>query len=135
MPEQSLKLQDLGSINEVKSCNLKRAMTSPPPRYTEASLLTAMENPGKFIEDKKLRESISGSGLGTPATRAEIIEKLISSFYMERKGKQLVPTSKARQLIELAPESLTSPVLTAQWEEQLNLIARGNGSRKEFMGA
>jgi DNA topoisomerase-3 len=133
LPEQSLKLQDLGSIKEVKSCNLKRAMTSPPPRYTEASLLTAMENPGKFIEDKKLRKSISGSGLGTPATRAEIIEKLISSFYMERKGKQLVPTSKARQLIELAPESLTSPVLTAQWEEQLNLIARGNGSRKEFM--
>ena len=71
--------------------------------------------------------------MGTPATRAEIIEKLISSFYMERKGKQLVPTSKARQLIELAPESLTSPVLTAQWEEQLNLIARGNSSRKQFM--
>ncbi|NLO21709.1 MAG: DNA topoisomerase III [Syntrophomonadaceae bacterium] len=133
LPEQSLKLQERGSIKGVKSCNINRAMTSPPPRYTEASILTAMENPGKFIQDKKLRESISGSGLGTPATRAEIIEKLISSFYMERKGKQLVPTSKARQLIELAPESLTSPVLTAQWEEQLNLIARGNSSRKQFM--
>lgn len=133
LPEQSLPGQRLGSLKTVKSIKINRAMTSPPARYTEASLLTAMEHPGKFIEDKKLRESISGSGLGTPATRAEIIEKLISSFYMERKGKQLIPTSKARQLIELAPESLISPVLTAQWEEQLNLIAKGKGSRRKFM--
>ncbi len=133
LPEQTLSRQEEGSKKQLKNCQMKRGMTSPPARYTEAALLTAMENPVKFIDDKKLRESISGSGLGTPATRAEIIEKLISSFYMERNGKQLVPTSKAKQLIELAPEELRSPVLTAQWEEQLNHIAKGKGSRKTFI--
>ncbi len=133
LPEQTLNRQEEGSKKQLKNCKINRAMTTPPARYTEASLLTAMENPGKFIDDKKLRESLTGSGLGTPATRAEIIEKLISSFYVERNGKQLVPTSKARQLIELAPEELRSPVLTAQWEEELNHIARGKGSRKAFI--
>ncbi len=133
LPEQTLSRQEEGSKKQLKSCKINRGTTAPPARYTEATLLTAMENPVKFIEDKKLRESISGSGLGTPATRAEIIEKLISSFYIERNGKQLVPTSKARQLIELAPEELRSPVLTAQWEEQLTNIARGKGSRKAFI--
>ncbi|KUG03505.1 dna topoisomerase iii [hydrocarbon metagenome] len=133
LPEQTLNRQEKGNKKQLKSCRTNRAMTTPPARYTEASLLTAMENPGKFIDDKKLRESLTGSGLGTPATRAEIIEKLISSFYMERNGKHLVPTSKARQLIELAPQELRSPVLTAKWEEELNHIARGKGSRKAFI--
>lgn len=133
LPEQTLNRQEQGSKKQLKSSKINRAMTTPPARYNEASLLTAMENPGKFIDDQKLKESITGSGLGTPATRAEIIEKLISSFYMERNGKQLVPTSKAKQLIELAPEELRSPLLTAQWEEQLNHIAKGKGSRKSFI--
>lgn len=133
LPEQTLSRQEKGAEKPVKSCKVNRSMTSPAARYTEASLLTAMENAGKLIEDRKLRENIQNSGLGTPATRAEIIEKLISSFYIERNGKQLVPTSKAKQLIDLAPEDLRSPDLTAHWEQQLNDIARGKGKSKIFM--
>jgi DNA topoisomerase-3 len=92
-----------------------------------------MESPGKYIEDEELRESIKGRGLGTPATRAEIIEKLINSFYIERQGKSLVPTDKGIQLITLAPDSLRSPEMTADWEQRLNHIASGKGSRREFI--
>lgn len=133
LPEQSLVKQVKGTKKPLKSCKINRSMTTPPPRYTEATLLTAMENAGKLIADQDLRESIQNSGLGTPATRAEIIEKLISSFYIERNGKQLVPSSKAKQLIELAPEDLRSPELTAHWEQQLNDIAGGKGKSKVFM--
>ena len=100
--------------------------TSPPKRFTEATLLSAMEHPGKYMDDKALREVIeSTSGLGTPATRADIIEKLFDSFYVERKGKEIIPTSKGIQLIELVPEDLKSPELTAKWEQQLSLISKG----------
>ena len=135
LPEQNLSRHEEGSRQKMESCRMNRAMTSPPARYTEASLLTAMEKPGKFIDNKDMRNSISQSGLGTPATRAEIIEKLIGSFYMERKGKYLVPTSKASQLIKLVPEELRSPLLTAQWEQQLHDIARGQARRKDFIEA
>ena len=102
------------------------AKTKPPARYNEATLLSAMEHPGKFIEDKGLREAIeSTSGLGTPATRADIIEKLFKTYYIERKGKEIVPTSKGIQLIKIVPEDLKLPELTAKWEQQLNLISRG----------
>jgi len=133
LPEQILTRQEKGTIKQVTKSQVDRGVTRPPQRYTEATLLTAMENAGKFIDDAEMRESIQGSGLGTPATRAEIIEKLLNGFFMERKGKQLVPTSKAKQLIELAPQDLRSPELTARWEHELANIARGKGSQKTFM--
>lgn len=133
LPEQNLTQQVKGGKKQVKIIKEKKAKTQPPSRYTEATLLTAMESPGKFIADEELRESMKGSGLGTPATRAEIIEKLINTFYVERNGKELVPTSKGIQLIPLAPEALRSPELTAQWEQRLTDIAKGQGSKEQFI--
>ncbi|MCP5053943.1 MAG: DNA topoisomerase III [bacterium] len=133
LPTQTLKHQQKGTQKPVKECKLKKSKTLPPPRYTEATLLTAMESPGKFIEDEGLRESIKQGGLGTPATRAEIIEKLLSTYYVERNGKQLVPTSKGKQLIGLVPPELKSPELTAQWELRLSNIAKGKERDREFM--
>lgn len=106
----------------------------PPPRYTEATLLTAMEHPQVQVEDKALRKILEEtSGLGTPATRADIIEKLFSAFYIERRGKELVPTSKGMQLVELAPEELRSAALTARWEDRLARIAKGEERDTEFV--
>lgn len=133
LPEQILSMQKKGEVKQVKGVKLNKAKTKPPARYTEATLLTAMESPGKFIEDEELRESIKQGGLGTPATRAEIIEKLLNNFYIERQGKELVPTSKGLQLINLVPEDLKSPELTAQWEQRLSNIAKGQGKKKEFI--
>jgi len=133
LPEQVLNEQVKGSSKKLESCKIIKGKTKPPPRYTEATLLTAMENPGKFIEDEELRESMKGSGLGTPATRAEIIEKLLNTFYIERHGKELVPTSKGIQLIPLAPDALRSPELTAEWEKKLTEISKGRGGKKEFI--
>ncbi len=133
LPEQNLTQQQKGSQKQVISIKENKAKTKPPARYTEATLLTAMESPGKFIADEELRESMKGSGLGTPATRAEIIEKLINSFYVERNGKELIPTSKGIQLIPLAPEALRSPELTAQWEQKLTDIAKGSGNKEQFI--
>ncbi len=133
LPEQMLASLNQGEARAVKSLKAHQGKTKPPARYTEATLLSAMESPGKFIEDEELRESIKGGGLGTPATRAEIIEKLISTFYIERHGKELVPTSKGIQLIGLVAPELRSPELTAQWEQSLTDIARGKGSRQAFI--
>lgn len=131
--------QELPSLKQgddllIKSANVFSEKTKPPARYNEASLLSAMENPARFIEDKNLKEVIeSTSGLGTPATRADIIEKLFSSFYVERRGKELHPTSKAIQLINLVPEDLKSPVLTAKWEQTLQQIASGKAKEDAFV--
>ncbi|MDD4239557.1 MAG: DNA topoisomerase III [Desulfotomaculaceae bacterium] len=133
LPEQTLTLQQKGEHKLVKSCKINSSKTKPPARYNEATLLTAMESPGKFIEDEELRESMKGSGLGTPATRADIIEKLLYNNYIERQGKELVPTSKGMQLIKLVAPELKTPELTAQWEQRLSNIARGKGSKTEFM--
>ncbi|NLG32261.1 MAG: DNA topoisomerase III, partial [Syntrophomonadaceae bacterium] len=133
LPEQLLIEQRQGEHKKVEYCHLKRSKTKPPARYTEATLLTAMESPGKFIEDEELREIMKGSGLGTPATRADIIEKLFNSFYIERKGKELIPTAKGIQLIGLAPAALTSPELTAQWEQHLTDISRGKSSKGKII--
>ncbi|CAA7601473.1 DNA topoisomerase III [Acididesulfobacillus acetoxydans] len=133
LPEQTLANLSRGEARTVKSLKAQKGKTKPPARYTEATLLSAMESPGKFIEDEELRESIKGGGLGTPATRAEIIEKLISTFYVERNGKELVPTAKGIQLIGLVASELRSPELTAQWEQSLTDIARGKGSRQAFI--
>ncbi|HEX9063275.1 MAG TPA: DNA topoisomerase, partial [Clostridia bacterium] len=126
-----VKKDDILKILSVKCVNGK---TKPPSRYTEATLLSAMEHPGKFIDDKILRETIeSTSGLGTPATRADIIEKLFSSFYVERRGKEIVPTSKGIQLISLVPEDIKSPELTAKWEQRLMQISRGSANSDLFI--
>jgi DNA topoisomerase-3 len=133
LPEQTLAKLEQGREYAVERIKTPKGKTKPPARYTEATLLTAMENPGKFIEDEELRESMKGSGLGTPATRAEIIEKLLHTSYIERSGKELVPTSKGKQLINLVAPELRSPELTAQWEQALTDIAKGKGSRKVFI--
>jgi DNA topoisomerase-3 len=133
MPEQTLTEQKQGDQKTVRSIRQDKAQTAPPPRYTEATLLTAMESPGKFIEDDELREAMKEAGLGTPATRAEIIEKLLGYGYMERHGHHLVPTSRGVQVVSLAPKVLSSPELTAQWEMRLEKISRGQENPDSFL--
>lgn len=132
--EQSLQQINSGEKVMLSSLKYLNEKTTPPPRYTEATLLTAMEHPGKNIDDESLKEALEkSSGLGTPATRADIIEKLFNTFYIERKGKEIHPTSKGIQLIELVPEGLRSPMLTATWESQLQKIGLGTESSKTFI--
>ena len=111
--------------------------TKPPARYTEATLLGAMEGAGKLIDDDELREAMQEKGLGTPATRSSIIEGLIYEKYMHRDGRELVPTAKAFQLMTLlrglAVEELTKPELTGNWEYQLAQMEHGKLSRESFM--
>jgi DNA topoisomerase-3 len=108
--------------------------TKPPPRYTEATLLSAMETAGKLIDDEELREAMKESGLGTPATRAETIETLIRREYVERVGRDLQPTPKGLQVILMLEEhKITSPELTGDWEHRLSDIEHGRGDRSEFM--
>jgi DNA topoisomerase-3 len=109
--------------------------TKPPPRYTEATLLSAMETAGKLVDEVDLREAMKERGLGTPATRAEIIETLIRREYIERAGKDLQPTPKGMSVITMLEEHpITSAELTGDWEKQLNDIEHGTGDRSEFMG-
>ena len=132
--EQSLPDLRQGDRLKITALSLRPGKTAPPARYTEASLLTAMEHPAASVSDKSLSRILEEtSGLGTPATRADIIEKLFSSFYIERRGKELVPTSKGIQLVELVPEELRSAALTARWEDSLADIARGKGSDRRFV--
>lgn len=113
---------------------LEGGRTKPPPRYTEASLLGAMEHPGRFIDDRELGDTADKSGgLGTPATRADIIEKLFNTFYIERRGNEIYPTSKGIQLIGLVPGEMKEPELTARWEQKLTLIERGELSPSDFI--
>ncbi len=111
--------------------------TRPPPRLTEATLLSAMEGAGKLIDDEELREAMREKGLGTPATRAQIIEGLLTEKYIYRDGRELVPTAKAFSLLVLlhglsVPE-LFSPELTAEWEFKLAQMERGKLKRDAFM--
>ena len=118
-----------GSIYEVAAPTVVERFTQPPKPYTEDTLLSAMENAGK--ED--IPEDAERKGLGTPATRAAIIEKLVAAGFVERKGKSLIPTQDGINLISILPESLTSPMLTAEWEQQLTEIARGSTSPDTFL--
>jgi DNA topoisomerase III len=112
-----------------------RKETKPPRRYSDASLLGAMETAGKLVDDDELREAMKDSGIGTPATRAAIIERLITVGYLERDGRALVATEKGLNVIRLLNEhALTSPWLTGSWEQRLGKIERGEDSRKQFMG-
>jgi DNA topoisomerase-3 len=109
--------------------------TKPPRRYSDASLLGAMETAGKLVDDEELRETMKESGIGTPATRAAIIERLISVGYIERDGRSLVATEKGLNVVRLlGTHPLTSPELTGQWERRLDGIERGEDSREHFMG-
>ena len=108
--------------------------TKPPRRYSDASLLGAMETAGKLVDDEALREAMKDSGIGTPATRAAIIERLIDVGYVERDGRSLVATEKGLNVIRLLGEhALTSPDLTGAWEQRLGRIERGEDSRERFM--
>jgi DNA topoisomerase-3 len=115
----------------------KGLKTKPPARYSEATLLGAMEGAGKLVEDDELREAMQEKGLGTPATRAAIIEGLLAEKYMLREGRELIPTAKAFQLMTLlrglAVEELSRPELTGDWEHKLSLMERGQLSREAFM--
>lgn len=111
--------------------------TKPPARFTEATLLSAMEGAGKLVDDEALREAMSERGLGTPATRAAIIEGLLNEGYLRREGRDLIPSAKARQLMTLLSglgvNELTSPELTGEWEHQLKLIEQRKLDRESFM--
>ncbi|MCP5278752.1 MAG: DNA topoisomerase III [Thiobacillus sp.] len=117
---------------------IKASLTRPPPRFTEATLLSAMEGAGKMVEDEEMRAAMAGRGLGTPATRAQIIENLIAENYLHREGKELVPTAKAFSLITLLRglgiKELASPSLTGEWEHKLAQMEKGGLSRDAFMG-
>jgi DNA topoisomerase-3 len=112
-------------------------VTKPPARYTEATLLSAMEGAGKLVEDDELRDAMAGKGLGTPATRAATIEGLLTERYLVREGRELIPTAKASQLMTLlrglGVNELTAPELTGEWEYKLSQMEKGKISREEFM--
>ncbi|NTZ88746.1 DNA topoisomerase III [Burkholderia metallica] len=112
-------------------------VTKPPARYSEATLLSAMEGAGKLVEDDELREAMAAKGLGTPATRAAIIEGLLGEKYLLREGRELIPTAKAFQLMTLlrglGVKELTAPELTGEWEYKLSQMERGNLGRDAFM--
>ena len=134
--EQTLPPLNEGDTLPVLRIEQTRGETKPPAHFNEGSLLAAMENPVKYMagEDKQLIKSISKSGgLRTVATRADIIEKLFNSYLIEKQGSSIMITSKGRQLLELVPEDLKSPVLTAEWEMKLEAIARGALKKEAFV--
>ncbi len=126
-----------GEVVRTESVDVNALKTKPPARYTEATLLSAMESAGKLIDDDELREAMQEKGLGTPATRAQTIEGLILEKYMHRDGRELIPTAKAFQLMTLLRglqvEELTQPELTGNWEYQLAEMEKGKLSRDAFM--
>jgi DNA topoisomerase-3 len=123
-----------GEQVDVREVAGERKETKPPRRYSDASLLGAMETAGKLVDDDELREAMKDSGIGTPATRAAIIERLIDVGYVERDGRSLVATEKGLNVVRLLGEhALTSPDLTGQWEHRLGRIERGEDSREKFM--
>ena len=119
----------------VKEAHTIEKETKPPLPYNEATLLTAMENAGKNTDDEQLKEKMKEYGLGTPATRAAIIERLIEVGYINRKGKALIPDIKGKQLISIVPEEMRSPVTTGKWEKGLGSIAKGNMQAEKFMAS
>ncbi len=138
--EDSLKDQVLPKLNigdklKINSVDINKGKTKPPARFNEGTLLSAMENPHKYINvSKDAAKTLNATGgLGTVATRADIIEKLFNSFSIEKRGKEIVPTSKGKQLIELVPSDLKSPLLTAKWESQLEDISKGKEDAMDFI--
>ncbi|HEX7632532.1 MAG TPA: DNA topoisomerase III, partial [Lacunisphaera sp.] len=117
---------------------LHEETTKPPPRYSEATLLSAMEGAGKLVDDEELAEAMKERGLGTPATRADTIEGLVNQKYLDRNQRELVPTTKAEQLLQflaaLKIDDLTSPTMTGEWEFHLREMEHGKFAREKFMG-
>ncbi|WP_338627690.1 DNA topoisomerase III [Clostridium baratii] len=137
--ESDIKEQELPKLNKgnkftVKEVIEKKGETKPPARFNEGTLLSAMENPHKYINvDKESAKTLGETGgLGTVATRADIIDKLFNSFVIEKKGKDIIPTSKGKQLIDLVPKELKSPLLTAKWEGELDKISKGKEDPRKF---
>lgn len=132
--DDSFALRRLKEGDEVTllSVRVRKSSTTPPERYTDATLLSAMEHAGRFVEDEELKSNLT-SGLGTPATRADIIEKLVQNRYVERQGKYFVPTPKGREVVRLAPDVLKSPELTGKWEGRLEAISKGKEDPDAFI--
>jgi DNA topoisomerase III len=134
--EQIMPNLNKGDILKVISLSETKGETKPPAPFNEGTLLSAMENPVKYMdtENSALKKTIGETGgLGTVATRADIIEKLFNTFVIEKKGKDIFVTSKGKQLLELVPEDLKSPTLTAQWEQKLAAIAKGNLNKDTYI--
>lgn len=135
--EGNLVAVDKDEKVKTEEVTVKANATKPPPRYSEATLLSAMEGAGKMVDDEELKAAMAGRGLGTPATRAQIIENLIGEQYMLREGRELIPTAKAFNLMTLlnglGVEELTQPELTGDWEWKLGRIEKGEFTRDEFM--
>ncbi|ENQ3078745.1 DNA topoisomerase III [Bacillus cereus] len=136
LKEQLLPRIEKGDTLNVKLIAGTSGQTKPPARFNEATLLSAMENPTKYMgtQNKQLADTLkSTGGLGTVATRADIIDKLFNSFLIEKRGKDIHITSKGRQLLDLVPEELKSPTLTAEWEQKLEAIAKGKLKKEVFI--
>lgn len=133
--EQKLPALTEGERRKIEKAVVQKKKTKAPTPYTESSLLSAMENAGRFVEDEALKEQMKDSGLGTPATRAAIIERLLTVGYIVRKGKTLVPTEKGRKLIEVVPVEMSSPQTTGKWEKGLSSISKGNMTEEKFMAS
>lgn len=134
--EQTLPKLTKGSGYDLESAQITSGKTKPPAPFNEATLLSAMENPVKYMETKEaaaVKTLSETGGLGTVATRADIIDKLFRTFLLEKRGKDIFITSKAKQLLELAPEDLKKPELTAAWEMQLHGIAKGTIKKEAFL--
>ena len=133
-PDQQLPKLVQGEQSDVREVGADEKITQPPRRYSDASLLGAMETAGKLVDDDELREAMKDSGIGTPATRAAIIERLIDVGYVERDGRSLVCTEKGLGVIRLLDDhALTSPSLTGDWEHRLSKIEEGAEARSKFM--
>ncbi len=123
---------DPGETRVVEGVSVKQQKTKPPAPHTDASLLSMMEHAGRLIEDEEIRERMKGSGLGTPATRAAVIERLIEVGYVARRGKALLSTDKGKGLIAVAPEEIASPETTGRWEKALyDIAAQKDGAETE----
>ena len=138
--EEVIKDQSLPSLTKGEKLKLQnvtknKCFTKAPARFNEATLLSAMEKPHLYVNvgQKAAKTLGETGGIGTVATRADIIEKLYNMFYIEKNGKEIIPTSKGKQLIELVPADLKSPLLTAKWENELELISQGKQKPKAFM--
>ena len=131
--EAPLPVLHEGDVRTVRQAHASEEKTQPPKEHTDASLLSEMEHAGRRIEDETLREAMKACSLGTPATRAAIIERLIAVGYAKRKGRQILATPKGVQLISAVPPEIASPETTGRWEQALERIARGEGGDARFM--
>ncbi|MBU3804713.1 MAG: DNA topoisomerase III, partial [Candidatus Cellulosilyticum pullistercoris] len=133
--DQTLPALKKGDTLKIISVSKNKCLTKAPARFNEATLLSAMEKPHLYVKvDQKAAKTLGETGgIGTVATRADIIEKLYNMFYIEKNGKEIVPTSKGKQLIDLVPPDLKSPLLTAKWENELDRISKGKQNPKIFM--